>query len=133
MRLLLPLLLLLLAACGQPDPYFRHSAATRVVVLGDTFDVRLRGRLAEAVRRNPQYAPRLGPIGPRAAYAMQQVSGCKVTEIRGDAAMVIGLLDCGARAPTDRRKLPPEDCEIVERWRQMGGQELALVLDCQRI
>ncbi|SNY46909.1 hypothetical protein SAMN06297129_1064 [Pseudooceanicola antarcticus] len=137
MRLLLPLalpLLLLLTACGQPDPYFRESAVTRVEVQGDIFDVRLRGRLAEAVRRNPRYAPRLGPVGPRAANAMQAVSGCRVAEIRGDAAMVLGLLDCGAGSSAgDRRKRAPASCEIVERWRLLGGQEEGLLLDCLRI
>lgn len=127
------LLLLLLPACGQPDPHFRHQPVTRVVVEGDLFDVRLRGRLAEAVRRNPRYAPRLGPVGPRAARAMEQVSGCRVTEIRGDAAMVLGLLDCGHGAVRDRRKLAPESCEVIERERLLGGQAEDLVLDCTRI
>ena len=129
--------LLLLSGCGMPDPHFRHSPRVRVLIGPDTFDVRRRGRLAEAVRRNPRYAPRLGPVGPRAAQAMALVTGCRVTEIRGDAAMILGILDCGGEAgqaaAVDRNKLPPEDCEIVESWRQMGGQELALVLDCTRI
>ena len=129
--------LLLLSGCGMPDPHFCHSPWVRVLVGPDTFDVRRRGRLAEAVRRNSRYAPRLGPVGPRAARAMALVTGCRVSEIRGDAAMILGILDCGdgvgQAAAADRQKLPPEDCEIVESWRQLGGQELALVLDCTRI
>ncbi|MGI3165120.1 hypothetical protein [Pseudooceanicola sp. 200-1SW] len=135
--ILLACLALPLGGCAMPDPYFRHSPAVGVTIGSDRFVVRQRGRLAEAVRVNPRYAPRLGPVGRRAALAMTRATGCRVTEIRGDASMILGLLSCSEEAPTgaeeDRRKLPPEDCEILHRWRQMGGQELALVLDCTRI
>ena len=59
-------------------------------------------RLAEAIRISPEYAPRLGPIAGRAALAMRLVSGCEVTQVRGDAAQITGLLDCGDGPP------PPE-------------------------
>ncbi|WP_193372583.1 hypothetical protein [Oceanicola sp. S124] len=101
-------------------------------VRGDVFDVRLRGRLADAARRNPRYAPRLGPVGPRAAQAMELVSGCRVREIRGDAAMILGLLDCGTGAPGDRRRPGPESCEVIESARLLGGEAVDLVLDCTR-
>lgn len=84
----------ILAACGGPTPHFRNAPATRVAVDGSTFDVRVRGNLAEAVRVNSQYAPRLGPIGDRAAYAMAQVSGCRVAGVLGDQAVTTGVLDC---------------------------------------
>ncbi len=67
--------LVVLAGCAGASPLFRSLPPSRVAVQGSLFDVRVRGDLAEAVRVNPQYAPRLGPIGPRAAVAMQQVSG----------------------------------------------------------
>ncbi|MCR8824975.1 hypothetical protein [Pseudosulfitobacter koreensis] len=86
---------LLLAACNTPGPHFRGLPATRVTVEGSTFDVRVRDRLAEALRINPEYAPGFGPIQDRAGVAMQQVSGCRVTEVRGDQALATGLLDCG--------------------------------------
>ncbi|WP_082181853.1 hypothetical protein [Aestuariivita boseongensis] len=97
MRLHLGLLCLLLAACNTPGPGFRGVAAQRVTVDGSTFDVRVRGKLAEAIRINPQYAPRLGPIEGRAAKAMAQVSGCKVKKVSGDQAQLLGQLDCGGR------------------------------------
>ncbi len=90
---------LLLTACNTPGPHFRGLPATRVTVDGSTFDVRVRDRLAEALRVNPEYAPRFGPIRGRAAVAMQKVSGCKVTEVRGDQALATGLLDCGNGPP----------------------------------
>lgn len=96
---LLIILGLCLAACNTPGLHFRGLPATRVTVDGSTFDVRVRDRLAEALRVNPEYAPRFGPIRGRAAVAMQHVSGCKVTEVRGDQALATGLLDCGNGPP----------------------------------
>ena len=85
---------LCLAACSGGTPYFRDLPATRVAVNGSIFDVRVRTELAEAVRVNPQYAPRLGPIRDRAALAMAQVSGCPLLDVLGDAAVTVGVLGC---------------------------------------
>ena len=82
------------AACDGPSPHFMGIEPVRVEVDGSVFAVRVKGRLAEAVRTNVQYAPRMGPIGPRAAEAMRQVSGCEVREIRGDQALILGVLEC---------------------------------------
>lgn len=86
------------SGCGQPSAHFSGLPATQVSVGGSDFDIRVRGELAEAIRRNPQYAPRLGPIRARAAVAMQHVSGCKVEHVLGDAAVTLGLLDCDGKA-----------------------------------
>ncbi len=91
---LLPLLILNLPGCDGGSPHFMGIEPTRVEVEGSVFAVRVKGRLAKAVRINPQYAPRMGPIGGRAATAMEQVSGCTVREIRGDQALILGILDC---------------------------------------
>jgi hypothetical protein len=104
-RVLIPLLpAVLLAACNAPGPHFRGLTATRVTVDGSTFDVRVRDELAEAIRINPEYAPRFSPIKERAGIAMAQVSGCAVKEVRGDQALATGLLDCRKRAT--RQKHP---------------------------
>ncbi|MDU9002821.1 hypothetical protein [Sedimentitalea todarodis] len=97
-RLIL-LLLVWLGACSTPGPYFRDLPATRVTVAGSAFDVRVRGELAEALRVNPQYAPRLGPLPVRARFAMAQVSGCEVVRVLGDQAQMTGELSCGGRPP----------------------------------
>jgi hypothetical protein len=89
---------LLLAACSAGTPHFRDAPATRVAVNGSIFDVRVRGDLAEAVRVNSQYAPRLGPIRDRAALAMAQVSGCPILDVLGDAAVTVGVLGCDEEA-----------------------------------
>lgn len=88
------LVFLILAACSGGTPYFRDVPATRVAVNGSVFDVRVRHELAEAVRINAQYAPRLGPIRDRAALAMAQVSGCPILDVLGDAAVTVGVLGC---------------------------------------
>lgn len=88
------LALFLLAACSGGTPYFRDQPVTRVAVNGSVFDVRVRNELAEAVRVNRQYAPRLGPIRDRAALAMAQVSGCPLLDVLGDAAVTVGVLGC---------------------------------------
>lgn len=85
---------LFLAACGGGSPHFHGLPATRVEVNGSVFDVRVKDALAEAVRVNPQYAPRLGPIRDRAALAMAQVSGCPLLDVLGDAAVTVGVLAC---------------------------------------
>ena len=91
--------LVYLTACATPSQYFRREPATRISVDGSIFDVRVRGNLAEAVRINSQYAPRFGPIRGRAGFAMAQVSGCRVVEVRGDQALATGILSCKGRAP----------------------------------
>ena len=93
------LLLTVLSACNSPGPHFRDLPATRVTIDGSVFDVRVRGELAEALRVNGEYAPRLGPIYGRAAHAMSVVSGCRVAEVRGDQAQTTGILECGSGTP----------------------------------
>lgn len=100
MRLLLLFPFLLLVACDAPSPHFADVPASRIAVNGSVFDVRQRGTLAEAVRVNPEYAPRFGPIRYRAGLAMALVSGCSVTRVLGDQAQALGRLDCpGRQAP----------------------------------
>ena len=94
------LFLMTLACCNAPGPHFSGVAPVRISVDGSVFDVRVRGRLAEAIRVNPQYAPRFGPVETRAAFVMAEVSGCEVQEVRGDQAVALGILACdGARGP----------------------------------
>ena len=98
---------LFLSACNTPGRYFRGIAPTRVEVGGSVFDVRVRGDLAEAIRVNPQYAPRLGPIRARAAIAIAQVSGCRVEGVLGDQALLTARLDCNRSAPSRTLPVPP--------------------------
>ncbi|MGR3614913.1 MAG: hypothetical protein ACU0BB_02590 [Paracoccaceae bacterium] len=83
-----------LAACNGPSPHFANAPVTRIAVEGSTFDVRVQGNLAEAIRVNPEYAPRFGPIRKRAGVAMAQASGCEVVDVLGDQSISTGVLAC---------------------------------------
>jgi hypothetical protein len=89
-----------LTACSTAGPHFLNIPATRVSVESSEFDIRVRGDIAEAIRTNPQYAPRIGPLRERAAFAMARVSGCEVVRVLGDQAQMIGELSCDGRPKT---------------------------------
>jgi hypothetical protein len=120
-----------LAACDTAGPHFRGLDATTVTVDGSTFDVRVRGELAEAIRTNAEYAPRFGPIRARAGRAMAMVSGCEVKEVRGDQAQATGILRCGKGHKRVTRKPPIElDCIPIRgtELKQLGGTSVEI--DC---
>ncbi len=94
MRLVMFSLLLWLMGCAAPSSHFHGIHPVRVTVEGSTFDLRQRGTLVEAVRVNPQYAPRLGPLRDRARRAMALASGCDVDWVMGDQAVLVGRLSC---------------------------------------
>lgn len=104
--LLCLLILPWLAGCNQPGPHFRDLPATRISVDGSVFDVRVRAEVAEAMRINPEYAPRFGPIKGRAAFAMEAVSGCKVIKVLGDQALATGVLACRDAGLAGQNALP---------------------------
>ncbi len=120
----------LVSACNTPHPDFRGRPATHVMVEGSVFAVRIRGLRAEAIRINPQYAPRFGPIRRRAALAMQQVSGCKVASISGDQAQAFGRLDCGSGPPPKRRNAIDVDCVPIRGSEIPEIGQLRIELDC---
>ena len=131
MRFYTPFLLLVLASCNTAGPHFRGLEATTVTVDGSTFDVRVRGELAEAIRTNSEYAPRFGLIRERAGRAMAMVSGCEVKEVRGDQAQATGILRCGKGGkrmtpvvPVDLECVPVRGTEV----KQLGG--VSVEIDC---
>lgn len=122
--------LLALAGCNLPSAEYRGLAPTRVTVQGSTFDIRQRGTRAEAIRINPEYAPRFGPIRERAGMAMAMVSGCKVVSVTGDQAQAFGRLNCGKGTGPKRVKPLALDCVPV---RGSGIPEIGQIrvdLDC---
>lgn len=125
-------LLPLLAACNTAGPEFRGLPATQITVQGSTFDLRLRGNRAEAIRVNAQYAPRVGPIHARAAFAMTQVSGCRVRALSGDQVQVVGTLDCGQRpAGWQPGPAPPSySCVEIRQWLHPEQKGLYAEFDC---
>lgn len=126
------LVLLCVSACNAPSAYFGEADVTRVRVEGSLFDVRRKGRLAEAVRVNAEYAPRLGPIARRAEIAMEAVTGCDVVQIRGDAAQILGVMKCNSATP-DVPVLSyarAQDCEVVDVFVPSGGATAYLEAAC---
>ena len=131
MRPLFILFLAVASACNTPTAPFRGVTAHRATIDSSTFDVRVRGETAEAIRINVQYAPRLGPLEGRAARAMAVVSGCDVTRVTGDQALLLGQLDCDGR-PRDYR--PPEplslECERISDALRLEGEPRYADYDC---
>jgi len=122
------LLLVLLTGCATTTRHFRGVEAVRLQVDGSVFDIRLRGNLAEAIRVNPQYAPRLGPLRARAGFAMAKVSGCRVTGVLGDQALMTGILDCQEAAPGPVTSW--YDCDDVAGWLKESGSEAYPSYEC---
>ena len=131
MRALLILMALAVAGCNTPSRDFRGIEARRIAVAGSSFDVRVRGELAEAIRVTAQYAPRLGPVEGRAALAMAAVSGCEVTRVTGDQALMLGQLDCDGR-PNDYRPPPAVsfECERIGDLLRLEGDPRYADYDC---
>jgi hypothetical protein len=133
-RIPLALILIVLAACNTAGPHFRGLPATTVTVDGSTFDVRVRGELAEAIRTNTQYAPRFGPIQDRAGQAMAMVSGCEVREVRGDQSQATGILNCGTRG---KRRVPVTpvalDCVPVRGTEISQLSGTSVEIDCDPV
>jgi hypothetical protein len=94
MRPMLPVLLLLVAACDTAGRGYMGLPATRVEAGGHVFDVRVQGSEAEAVRRNAALLPRYGEVARAAEAAIEQVTGCDVTQVTGDPSVVRAALDC---------------------------------------
>ena len=86
-----------LLGCDAPGLEFRGVPATRIHVAQSTFDVRIKGKRAQAIRLNAENAPRLAAVAPRGVYAIEKVSGCRVRKLVGDAAVMQAWLDCGGR------------------------------------
>lgn len=128
------MVVVLLGACDGPSTHFRDSPATRVTVGDAVFDVRVRGNIAESIRVNAQYAPRLGPLAGKAAAAMRQVSGCKVEHVLGDASVQLGLLNCGPGAPDWpailRQGSGQYDCIEVGSWSSGGSGHYYSDFEC---
>jgi len=84
-----------LAACS-PHPAFMGVQMQVIKVQGSTFQVRIKGEFAEAIRTNFEYVPKIGDIFPKAKEAMEIASGCTVVpdSMKGDPALMVAKLKC---------------------------------------
>ncbi|MBP1806143.1 hypothetical protein [Rubellimicrobium aerolatum] len=85
-----------LAGCDTPSAGFVGTEPVPVRIGPSSFDIRVKGDRAEAIRTNTEVGSTFASIAPRAALAMEQASGCKVvpTTVEGDASMVRATLGC---------------------------------------
>ena len=116
-------LVLLLAACDAGTRGLGDVPASRQQVEGAVFNVYASGDLAQAVRINRQFAPRIGPLAGQAAVAIQQATGCRVTEIAGDAAVLVGRLQCPSKVPA---------CQVDAVLKGPRGASLPVIRRCSQ-
>ena len=91
--------LVLVTACSGPGARFQDVPSVRVEVGQSVFDVRMAGPWAQAIRLNPEWAPRPAAVLPRAVPAIERASGCRIARLGGDQAVILAQLDCGAVPP----------------------------------
>lgn len=91
-----PLLLcvLLLAACDSPTPKVARWQKATVTEGGMTFGLHWTATEAEAYRTSKHLRPRLSLVRANAARALTRATGCTVTAVSGDQAIVTAQLDC---------------------------------------
>ncbi|MDU8927554.1 hypothetical protein RXV86_09175 [Alisedimentitalea sp. MJ-SS2] len=123
-----------LAACNTPSPGFRGVEPVRITIGQSTFDVRVDGNRAEAIRLNREWAPRLEAVAPRAVAAIEKVSGCSVAKLGGDQALIEARLKCGKGAEPIE-VLPGKveyDCDIDDTYVNRGLGEKVTEMTCTR-
>lgn len=124
--------LALAAGCDTPGPDFRGIAPVRITVGQSTFDVRVDGNRAEAIRLNREWAPNIKAVAPRAVVAIEKVSGCEVRKLGGDQALIRAKLKCG----DGPGPMGPEpgvieyDCDIDDSYINRGLGEQITEMTC---
>ena len=124
--------LTVLCACNTPSPKFRGVAPVRINIGQSSFDVRVIGNRAEAIRLNPEWAPRLESVAPRAVAAIERVSGCAVARLDGDQALILARLTC-AGDPQPLAVVPgvvEYDCDIDDLYINKGLGERITEMTC---
>ncbi|SHG87615.1 hypothetical protein [Cognatishimia maritima] len=86
-----------LLACDSPAPAFRNADATKHVIGGNQYSVYVTETQAQAIRTSFAPRPDIRTIARQAETAIETASGCSVTEIQGDVALLTGQLDCTKR------------------------------------
>ncbi|SEK44536.1 hypothetical protein [Roseovarius nanhaiticus] len=104
---------LALMACDTPGPAFRGVEPVRIGLRGDVFDVRVDGVQAQAMRLNARWAPNLDSVAPNGVLAIEEVSGCRVRKLYGDAALMTARLDCGQKLEPLPRGFA-YDCDVYK-------------------
>lgn len=114
MQRFLPIVLICVAACGQPGLSFRKAEPVRVSMGPDVFDIRVQSRRAEAIRVNSRLTRNVADIGPQAVLAIEAVTECQVSRLTGDQAVAVAALDCNGRTPAPPPFPRSLDCEAID-------------------
>lgn len=95
--------LLLLSCCDTPG--LRHTGATpvRMEAGGMAFDIRVRNGMAEAIRTNAMWLPRMREVANNGGVAIERATGCKVAWLQGDPSVLLAGLDCGPGTDVPRK------------------------------
>ena len=90
---------LTVAACDSPTPRYLNGSSAEVEIAGSRFVVFRNGVEVEAYRVSREDRPSEQKILLRAGFAMEAVSGCKISpgSMTGDQAIVRATLQCGAQ------------------------------------
>lgn len=96
-------LALFLSCCDTPGPRHIGVAPVRVEQGGMSFDIRMRGGMAEAIRTNAMWLPRHRDVARNGGQAIEQATGCRVAWLRGDPSVLLAGLDCGDGRPVPRK------------------------------
>lgn len=99
----------LLTACTITGLDFIGIEPVRIQMGQSTFDIRVKGLYAEAIRINPEWFPHRDDVLPRAGLAIERVSGCTVVRLDGDVNLIKAALDCGDGPPP----LPVKPVEFI--------------------
>lgn len=119
----------MVGACDMAGPGFRGVPASQRVVEGSHFTIRVRDRMAEVIRTNPEFPARYGPISERAQKAVFLETGCTPEWVTGDPAMMLMGLSCdGEPAPREPRKRRSLSCDIFNA--QSGRAGGTASMDC---
>lgn len=113
--------LAVLVACDGAGPGYRGQEKTVIEVEGSRFTLRRRGDVVEAIRTNPEWLPNLAQVGPKAAFAAEQMTGCVPVWLQGDPAMMwVGLSCEGRPAPPMPKRRKVLDCDLTN-FHSRGG------------
>ena len=96
--------LMVLAACNTPPLGFAGTTPQSVTIGQSTFDVRIKGDRAHALRTNREFAPNISFVAKRASAAIMQVSGCNIVPATmvGDPIFITADLDCPKGSETSK-------------------------------
>lgn len=114
MRYVTLILLFLAAACDMAGPGFRGVPPATREVEGSQFTIRVKDRVAEVIRTNPEFLPRFETISTKAQKAVYLETGCIPDWVTGDPAMMRMGLSCNGKAAPKQPRSRSIACEIFD-------------------